>query len=75
MPRDTIIYFQGDRIKLSKISAVCRYFVNGYTRTPYVLFLIVDGERIHYYFEFESDREAALDKLLNKLQWSKANDL
>lgn len=69
MPRDSIIYFQGDRIKRSKISAVCCYFVEGCIRTPFVLKLIVEGQEICYYFEFESDREAALEKLLDKLQW------
>lgn len=69
MPRDSIIYFQGDHIKQSKISAVCRYFITADTRTPFGILLIVDGQKIHYYFEFESDREAALDKLLDKLQW------
>lgn len=72
MPRDTIIYFQGDRIKQSKITAVCRSFISANTRTPFVLMLIVDGQKIHYCFEFESDREDALSKLLNKLQWSES---
>ena len=74
MPRDSIIYFQGDRIKRSKISAVYRDFITADTRTPFVLALIVDGQKIHYYFEFESDREVALVKLLDKLQWRNEND-
>lgn len=69
MSRDSIIYFQGDRIKSSKISAVCRDFVTGYTQTPYVLILIVDGERVYYYFESEAAREAALGKLLENIHW------